>query len=174
MLVYCDGGKRKGVGSWAYVIVDAKAETIAADYSGKASGRILHWGCGLINDLKSTAQSEIVAAIRGTKKYLSIQPNGRLVVVSDNMYVVNGFLKPGRMARNERYEQEWNDVLLSTLFCKSVDTQHVKGHAGQTFNALCDWMCGEVHSRDYSKIQCVISAFNKSYAWRSSFVKTRK
>lgn len=128
--IYCDGsssGKSNKPGGWGFAIVDSE-------------GNI--WKTGSGNDISATNNTmELAAAINGIETYAKLKGlenfKGQPVeLVSDSLYVLN-------MASGD-YIPKKNFQLVATL--KELYKQHglvgrwVKGHSGDRFNELCDFL----------------------------------
>lgn len=181
VLLYTDGGLRKGIGAWAFIAVDASPLSVELDYHGKASGKIIHHGYGTLKPVHSSSHCEIIAAREALKWVAATEHRHKPVqLVSDSTYVTIGVLKPFHMARSkEQYRDIWMDILRATLFLESIETVHVKGHTQQTFNVFCDYMCTKVLTHPDSAgpsrvIERAVHLINASKPWRRSLIAAHR
>lgn len=160
LYLYTDGsgysGKSSlGVGSWAYCIVfEDKFQFLGmgADYDTTVNRMELS---AVINGLKYIKNSE----------YLK---HKKITVVSDSQYVVDNmyFQYPERWEGNGwlnangadvKHRDLWEEYLKIKRFYKNnkveIDYMWVKGHSGNTYNEICDSVCGKVRKALIAKIK---------------------
>ena len=181
LLIYCDGGTRKGRGAWAYIIVRAPAVSIISDYAGKLAGPVVAHGYGVHNRALHSSHMELVAAHAGIERAFDL-PKAPLTLVSDSTYVVDGMLKPAARMQSAKMSVKgdyteiaelWKNITLHSLF-REIPAQHVKGHRQQTGNTFCDWMCNQVLDNRTDDLDHKVHLFNNSRPWRASLIRTRK
>lgn len=180
LLVYADGGTRKGKGAWAYAIVKAPVMSVRKDYGGRLSGKIIAHGYGTVEVAVHSSHMELVAVYEGLMRALTL-PKSKITVVSDSTYVTGGLPKAHMRAKaaensvkpSANIADIWRELMPIWAF-NDISATHVKGHSKQSGNTLCDYMCGEVLSNRVLMLDHQVRLFSNSKPWRASLVKTRR
>lgn len=142
--VYTDGGKRKGIGAFAFVEIAEGFFDHEKQYNGELIGEILCWGFGKIDPLLNSAEAEVVAA-REALIHMDDRGHSHVCIISDSTYVTHGVLDPYRMMINRpMYNHAWRPIAELKSTRMLILSQHVKGHNKQTLNTLCDHICNMV------------------------------
>ena len=149
--IYTDGGCYKGIGSWAYVILDGVPESDKHELEHKLTGITL----GTTNN-----RMEMIAIIEAISMY---DDTTHLIVCSDSGYVVTGFTHPSylkkwvrngwRTSKNDQVENQdlWKE-LIKLNESRNIEFIHIRGHGKNNnhihnyFNNIVDRMCTEVRN----------------------------
>lgn len=174
-VIYTDGGKRKGLGAFAFVETSEGYMDNLESYHGDLMGEIISWGFGTIDPLINSAEAEIVAA-REALLHMHNRGQSQVCLISDSMYVVHGLRDPHRMSINRPiYNHVWRPIVELKVKHLNIITQHVKGHNKQTVNTLCDFMCNEVLAgRSRKEINRKVRLFASHGAYRRAIVKATR
>ncbi|MDD4082528.1 MAG: ribonuclease HI [Sphaerochaetaceae bacterium] len=135
VIVYTDGGcsGNPGPGGWAFVVVD-KSQVVF-----KSSG----------NEKATTNNRMELTAVINALKYAINKDGEKVMLITDSQYVKNGITmwifnwkKNGWRTANKqpvKNQDLWKELDLWTEKTK-VQWSWVKGHAGNTYNEMCDSM----------------------------------
>ena len=125
-VVYTDGSCsfKNGTGGWAFILM---TEDETFEHSGAEADTTL-------------GRMELMGPLMSLEYLTLIEANGRVLIVSDSQYVVDGFNDKQR-ARN-KHKDLWNrmEELAKPFHC--VLFEHVKGHTGDHWNERADKLAG--------------------------------
>lgn len=121
-----------GPGGWAFVIFQNDKE--------------LKRESGYIPAPSTNNRAEMTAVIQGLKHCRALYPGQKVRLLCDSTYVVNGI--NSRMHKQVKFNFQnvvngdlWNIMYISCSLME-VEAVHVRGHAGNQWNELCDTMAG--------------------------------
>src|ERR1700756_1040550 len=130
-VVYTDGSCsfKNGTGGWAFILM---TEDETFEHSGAEADTTL-------------GRMELMGSLMALEYLSMIEANGRVLVVSDSQYVVEGF-NDKRRARN-KHKDLWGrlEELAEPFQC--VLFEHVKGHSGDFWNERADELAGAARKR---------------------------
>lgn len=137
VLIYADGSSgADGSGGWGAVLMyrDKKIEIKGGVPEGATNQRM-----------------EIMACIVALRR-LNTKRRWKVLIRSDSAYVVNTFRegwilnwrrKDWRHKGGERPNREYWETLESLVDLYNVEFEHVRGHAGDTYNERADELAGQ-------------------------------
>lgn len=121
--IYTDGGSKKGVGTWAFLVVKRGKITI------ERSGRVLRAGA-LKMEIRASREA-ILALDRRTGATL----------YSDCRILIDAMLKTkGEQMHPGGLQNDWKD-LAAIASQHKINWKWVRAHAGNPFNERCDELC---------------------------------
>lgn len=148
--IYTDGScsGNPGPGGWAYILVEREKR--------------IH--CDRGNHLATTNNRMELTAVIKALRWLTTNPEtgpgvtsyGEIIVFSDSTYVVNGIdhWLAGWLANGWRTKKSlvrnvdlWKQVHALTQTLPLLRVEHVKGHANNKWNILCDQMARKVSQK---------------------------
>ena len=123
--IYCDGAysSSRDQGGWAFVVLENDEKVFSTFYGVKST---------------TNNRMEIQACLEGLL-WATATGHKNIIIYSDSMYLI------GTMTKNWKKNKNHDLWILMDKVVKGliIEFRHVKGHAGDTYNELCDALASE-------------------------------